>query len=138
MLFRERHSTQRDWGCGIALHNGHWGNGMRYHASRGHHGSAANYNFGENDDTGPNEGVLFYLDALQFLEMGNDRDPHANKAAVLDENEFRARGVEDGIVADHYAVPNMHAARTVQPNSKGSCSRYDSRQVLQYTVLDAP
>ena len=91
---------------------------MSYHASRGNHGSLANHDIGKNNDARSNEGISFNLYAHRSPEVSDDRGPYANGTAILDGNEVGTRGLQDDIVADPNAFPNLHAASAVKLYAK--------------------
>ena len=105
-------SSYRDGGVPLDESNGR--HRSSHHTSRRDDRSMPDDYIRQYDHTGSDKNVTFNPDALiQFSEVGDNYRSDADRHAVLDCDQIRARSFKNHILTDKDILPDVHSARTV-------------------------
>src|SRR5262249_14708866 len=107
------------------------------HAACGYHRAATDHHVRQDDGPRPHECVPLDLHALEFPEVSDDHDAHAEGYAILDGDELRMGRIKDHIVADPHALADADAPHAVERDAKGLRAGKDPGQQLQDAVGEA-
>jgi hypothetical protein len=79
---------------------------------------------------------LFDLDAGRLPKVCQHGNSHAEYTAVFERYEKRSRSIEDDVITNPNPLPNPHASRAMQRDTKGLCPREYPSEVLQDSVRE--
>src|SRR5262245_51744911 len=70
--------------------------------------------------------------------MRDEHRPHAYHRVVPDRDEMRSGRLQDAIVANPHAPPQLDATASVEPDAYGRRSREDARQLVEEAIPAPP
>jgi hypothetical protein len=84
--------------------------------------------------TRPDEGTRLDGHTRDFFEVRDDRDAHAKSTTISQCDEIWARGVENHVISYPHVVADPNSTKPVKRNTKTSCARKSSGQLLTEPV----